>query len=179
MKQLIKKVVYLYTLLTIILLVVMSAGCAVQTKANLQQQSMMERLLEARRYDQIIHQHNDSILANAIRKLTIQAINWSEPDSTGKQHPRQTVTARLDEGLQFNKGQFSRTDSVAEVLRQLSKKENKHTEAAADLNAEPRIIPQRYWWWFLIIGGVIAAILWWIIRRRNKKRSITSSFRLF
>ena len=114
---------------------------------------------------------NDSILFSLStifkEKLsgTIKLIEWSVPDSSGKQYK----IKEADVSISYEKESDCQEESLAvqneTAIREEKKLIQEESKQQEHTIQNKRFIP--YWvWWFLLIGGMIAAILTWIIHKR-------------
>lgn len=108
----------------------------------------------------------DSLYATYKKETITEITTWSRPDSTGKQHKKQTSETRIvetyDGGRQTDTREVS--DSKSETSRQVVT--NYTVDKKETIETERRVIPAKAITLLLGILGCFAG--WWLYRRFRK-----------
>lgn len=114
---------------------------------------------------------NDStfqILSHLLRERfsgNIKLIEWSKPDSTGKQHKVKEAELSFEYENQEESEEEINTITQETAIRVENQQVRENSSSRENIKQDSRMIPSKVWW-FLLIGGVIAAIIAWLTRKR-------------
>ena len=106
------------------------------------------------------------LLSNKNLQAHIIVMEFSRPDSTGKQYPVKTTEINLNsqESEQSDKQSVSGSEGLQVKKQNLSNQAEENVKE--DVKKDNRLVP--VWiWWFLIIGGAISALLTWYAQRKK------------